>query len=92
MVNAEHLPVVPTTPLTAYEVQVFTDWLEDNLALEPGEDDVDVFMSSEVYAEEKAYATGFKDALQSLVLALRDSKTLTDALVTAAEAFANNKT
>lgn len=42
------------------------------------------------YEIDKARAEGFRDGLQSFILALRDSDTLDDALTTAMDAYENN--
>ena len=57
-----------------------------------GMDEIEAHFAYGDYEIDEAYANGFKDALQSFILALRDSKTLDEALTTTLEAYGNNVT
>lgn len=59
---------------------------------EEDEDDIEEQMNSDTYVQDRAYARGFRDGLQSFILAMRDSATLEDALTTTLEAYGNNAT
>jgi hypothetical protein len=56
----------------------------------PCEYSVEAHFANEDADGELKYEQGFRDGLESFILALRDSDTLNDALTTTLEAYANN--